>query len=74
MMMFPLEICLQSIRVQRKNDISSEQYWGLMFGELTDLDEERLAAIDVLIRQKARVAKIYNKRIKMKTFVINYYV
>lgn len=45
-----------------------------MFNELTDLDEERLAAMDVLIRQKARVARVYNRRVKTKTFVVNDYV
>jgi hypothetical protein len=36
---------------------------------LVDLDEERLQALDVLIRQKERVAKeAYNKKVKCKTF------
>ncbi|XP_050877488.1 uncharacterized protein LOC127081260 [Lathyrus oleraceus] len=70
----PTKIFLQSVRVLWQNDIPSKQYWRLMFDELTNLDEERLAAIDVLIRQKARVAKVYNKRIKMKTYAINDYV
>lgn len=43
------EICLQSVRVQWKNDILLERYWRLIFDELSDLDEERLAAIDMLI-------------------------
>lgn len=45
-----------------------------MFDELTDLDEERLAAIDILIRKKARVARVYKIRVKIKTFEINDYV
>lgn len=45
-----------------------------MFDELTDLDEERLVAMDVLIRQKARVARVYNRRVKTKTFAVNDYV
>lgn len=32
--------------------------------ELSDLDEERLDAFDVLVRQKERVAKAYNKKFK----------
>lgn len=35
----PVEICLQSVRVQRRDDIQSEWYWELMFDELADLDE-----------------------------------
>lgn len=69
-----VEIWLQSVRVQRHNDIRLEQYWELMFDELTDLDEERLAVMEVLIRQKARVAKVYNRRVKAKTFAVYDYV
>lgn len=30
--------------------------------ELVDLDEERLRVLDILMRQKERVAKSYNKK------------
>jgi hypothetical protein len=49
-------------------DIPSEHYENLMLDELVDLDEERLQALDVLIRQKERVAKAYNKKVKCKAF------
>lgn len=39
-----------------------------MFDELVDLDEERLDALDVLMRHKERMAKAYNKKVKFKTF------
>jgi hypothetical protein len=38
---------------------------------LVELDEERLRALDVLTRQKERIAKFYNKKVKPKTFAIN---
>lgn len=41
-----------------------------MFDELADLDEERLAAVEMSIRQKERVAKVYNRKIKGKTLLI----
>lgn len=37
----------------------------MMFNEL---DEEILTALDVLMRQKERFAKTYNKKVKSKTF------
>jgi hypothetical protein len=49
-------------------EIPSEHYEYLMLDELVDLDEERLQALDILIRQKERVAKAYNKRVKIKAF------
>lgn len=41
-----------------------------MLDEIVDLDEERMVALDVLIRQKERVARAYNKKVKVKTFSI----
>ncbi|XP_050916636.1 uncharacterized protein LOC127131766 [Lathyrus oleraceus] len=70
----PADIYLQSIMVQLQNDIQSEQFGELMFDELTDLNKERLAIIDVLIRQKACMVIVYNKRVKTKTFEVNDYV
>jgi len=40
----------------------------MILDELVDLDEERLMTLDVLIRQKERVAKAYNKQVKTKLF------
>ncbi|XP_045809861.1 uncharacterized protein LOC123904219 [Trifolium pratense] len=64
----PVEIYVQSIRIQRQMEIPTDHYWSMMFDELVDLDEERLRALDTLSRQKERVAKAYNKKVKSKTF------
>lgn len=40
----------------------------MMFDELSDLDEERLVALNVLMRQKERVDMAYNKKVKSKNF------
>lgn len=45
-----------------------------MLDEIVDLDEERLAALGVLIRQKERVIKAYNEKVKIKTFSVRDYV
>lgn len=42
--------------------------------ELVDLDKERLATLDVLIRQKECVAKAYNTKVKLKVFSVRDYV
>ena len=64
----PAEICLQSARVQRHQDIPPEVYWDMMLDELVDLDEERLRALDLLRIQKKRVEDSYNKKVKPKAF------
>src|SRR3954470_5342779 len=70
----PAEIHLQSTRIQRQNSLLSDEYWSMMLDELVELDEERLIALDRLIRQKEKVAKAYNKKVKVKTFMVNDYV
>ncbi|XP_050915881.1 uncharacterized protein LOC127130975 [Lathyrus oleraceus] len=67
----PVEIYLQSVRIQRQGEIPSDLYWEMMINELVDFDEERLQALEVLRRQDERVARAYNKRVKGKTFTMN---
>ncbi|WJX61278.1 hypothetical protein P8452_46387 [Trifolium repens] len=64
----PVEIHLQSVRIQRQMEIPRDHYWDMMLDELVDLDEERVKALEMLTRQKERVAKAYNKKVKFKTF------
>ena len=64
----PVEIHLQSVRIQRQNEIPSALYWEMMMNEL---DEVRLHALEILMRQKERVARAYNKRVQGKEFTIN---
>ncbi|CAJ2630140.1 unnamed protein product [Trifolium pratense] len=64
----PVEIMMQSIRVQRQWELPPDHYENIMLDELTDVDEERLQALDALIRQKERIARAYNKRVKSKLF------
>ncbi|XP_050915433.1 uncharacterized protein LOC127130470 [Lathyrus oleraceus] len=64
----PEEIHLQSRRVQRHHEITSESHWNMMLDELVDLDEERPNALELLKRQKKRVENSYNKKVKSKTF------
>ena len=45
-------------------DIPIDHYWKMISDELVDLDEERLRALEVLTKQKERVAKAYNKKVK----------
>ncbi|XP_057443899.1 uncharacterized protein LOC130736062 [Lotus japonicus] len=46
----------------------------MMLDELVNLDEERISALDVLTRQKDRIAKAYNKKVKDRSFVTGDYV
>ncbi|KAK2410042.1 hypothetical protein QL285_045433 [Trifolium repens] len=51
-------------------EIPLDHYYQMMSDELVDLDEERLNALEVLTKQKERVSKAYNKKVKSKSFSI----
>ncbi|XP_050876479.1 uncharacterized protein LOC127080191 [Lathyrus oleraceus] len=44
----PVEIQVQTVRIQRQCEIHSEDYWSMMTDELIDVDEERMLALDSL--------------------------
>ncbi|XP_050909525.1 uncharacterized protein LOC127123340 [Lathyrus oleraceus] len=67
----PVEIQVHAVRIQRQHEIPSEDYWSMMVDELVELNEERMLALDSLQRQKGKVSRAYNKKVKGKMFVVN---
>jgi hypothetical protein len=55
-----------SRRVVLQMDLSSKDYSGLMMDELEDLHMIRLRALENIEKNKLRVAKYYNKKVKVK--------
>jgi hypothetical protein len=51
-----------------KKDLSSKDYRGLMMEELEDLHMIHLRALENIERNKLRVAKYYNKKVKGRQF------
>jgi hypothetical protein len=70
----PWEIQLDSRRVILQKDLISEDYSGLMMDVLEDLHMIRLRALENIEKNKMRVAKYYNKKVKVKQFVEGYLV
>nr|KYP75379.1 Pro-Pol polyprotein [Cajanus cajan] len=64
----PIDINLQSIHIQKQNDLPIEYYWNLMYDELISLEEERLLALQNMVQQKERIEKTYNKKVKARRF------
>jgi hypothetical protein len=64
----PWEIQLDSRRVVLQKDLSSRDYSGLMMDELEDLHMICLRALENIEKNKLRVAKYYNKKVKVKQF------
>ena len=51
-----------------QNDLSAEVYKNLMIDDLEDLSSLRLHALENIKANKLRVAKYYNKKVKIKQF------
>jgi hypothetical protein len=66
----PVEINLQALRVARQNDLSNVDYSNLMMDRIDEVPEERLKALREIEKEKLRVAKAYNKRVREKSFQI----
>jgi hypothetical protein len=62
----PWEIQSDSRRVVLKKDLSSKVYSGLMMDKLEDLHMIRLKALENIEKNKMRVAKYYNRKVKVK--------
>jgi hypothetical protein len=64
----PWEMQSDSRRVVLQKDLSSKDYSGLTMDELEDLHMIRLRALENIEKNKMRVAKYYNKKVKVKQF------
>jgi hypothetical protein len=64
----PWEMQSDSRRVVLQKDLSSKYYSGLMMDELEDLHMIRLKALENIEKNKLRVAKYYNKKVKVRQF------
>ncbi|XP_058774557.1 uncharacterized protein LOC131648845 [Vicia villosa] len=67
----PVKIQVHAVIIQRQREIPSEDHWIMMADELVNLDEERMVALHLLQRQKERVSRTYNKKVKDKIFVVD---
>jgi hypothetical protein len=66
----PVEVNLDALRIARQNELSVLDYHNLMFDRLDEVSDERIKTLDKIERDKLRVAKAYNKRLKEKSFQV----
>jgi hypothetical protein len=66
----PWEITAGSRRVKFQNDLTAEEYAALMNDNIEDLTKFRLWSLERIKENKAKVARAYNKKVKLKEFQI----
>jgi hypothetical protein len=65
-----VEVNLDDLRIARQNELPAIDYRNLMLDRLDEVLNERVKALGEIERDKLRVAKTYNKRVKEKSFQI----
>jgi hypothetical protein len=64
------EIMAGSRRVEFQNDLTAEEYAALMNDNIEDLMKLRLWSLERIKENKAKVARAYNKKVKLKEFQV----
>jgi hypothetical protein len=67
----PVEINVQNCRVSWQDNLSTEEYSELMMEKINETPESRFKALREIEKEKLKVAKAYNKRVKEKLFQID---
>ena len=66
----PIEVNLDAYRLAKQNDLSVVIYHDLMMDNIDEVTHVRLKALKEIEKDKARVAKAYNKKVKSKSFQV----
>ena len=64
----PIEVNLDAYRLAKQNDLSAIMYHDLTMDNIDEVVDVRLKVLKEIEKDKARVAKAYNKKVKSKSF------
>ena len=63
----PVEVNLAALRLAKQNDLSAVNFHNLMMDNIDEVADKRLAALRDVEKDKLRVARAYNKKVKLKS-------
>jgi hypothetical protein len=66
----PWEITASSRQIEFQNELTAEEYAALMSDNVEDITELRLWSLEKIKENKAKVARVYNKKVKPKEFQV----
>jgi hypothetical protein len=61
---------MDALQIAQQNELSAIDYHNLMHDRLDEVSDERVKALGEIERDKLRVAKANNKRVKKKSFQV----
>ena len=66
----PVEVNLDAYRLAKQNDLSAVDYYNSMMDNIDEVTDKRLKALKEIEKDKLRVARAYNKKVKSKSFQV----
>jgi hypothetical protein len=63
----PVELNLDALRIGHQNELSIVNYHNLMLDRQDETSDERIKTLGEIERDKLRIARTYNKRVKEKS-------
>ena len=66
----PVEVNLAALRFAKQNDLSAMDFHNLMMDNIDEVTDKRLIALKEIEKEKLRVARAYNKKVKLKNFQV----
>ena len=66
----PVEVNLDAYRFAKQNDLSAVDYHDLIMDNIDEVSDKRLQALREIKKDKLRVARAYNKKVRAKTFQV----
>ena len=61
---------LDVYRLAKQNDLSAVDYHNLMMDNIDEVSDKRLEALKEIEKDKLRVARAYNKKVRAKSFQV----
>jgi hypothetical protein len=65
-----VEVNLGAYRLAKQNDLDVDTCYALMMDNIDEVTDKRLEALEAIEKDKRRVARAYNKRVKAKSFQV----
>lgn len=69
--MLPIEVNIGSIKIAKQEGLTIADYHGAIIDNIEDIIEVRIKALEEMERNKRKVAKAYNKKVRAKFFQVN---
>jgi hypothetical protein len=66
----PIEVNLGAYRLAKQNDLNVDTYHALMMNNIDEVTDKRLEVLEAIEKDKRRVARAYNKRVRAKSFQV----